>query len=68
MAIKLGENDGGKVLELQVSGKLAKEDYAHFVPEFDRLVKQHGKIRVLFEMVEFHGWEAGVLGRTSSST
>ena len=33
-------------------------DYERFVPEFDRLAKQHGKIRVLFEMSQFHGWEA----------
>ena len=61
MAIKLMETNAGKVLEVQVSGKLAHEDYEHFVPEFERLVKQHGKIRVLFEMSQFHGWEAEAL-------
>jgi hypothetical protein len=61
MAIQLTEKNGGKVLEVHVSGKLAHEDYQHFVPEFERLVKQHGKIRVLFEMAGFHGWEAGAL-------
>lgn len=61
MAIQLTEKDGGKTLEVRVSGKLAHEDYQHFVPEFDRLVKQHGQIRLLFEMVDFHGWEAGAL-------
>jgi len=61
MAIQLNEKNAGKVLDVQVSGKLGHEDYAHFVPEFDRLVKEHGKIRVLFEMVDFHGWTAGAL-------
>jgi len=61
MAIKLTENDGGKVLEVQVSGKLAHEDYLHFVPEFEQLIKEHGKLRVLFDMTDFHGWEAGAL-------
>jgi hypothetical protein len=61
MTIQLNETEGGKVLEVQVSGKLVKEDYQHFVPEFARLVKQHGKLRVLFEMVDFHGWEAAAL-------
>jgi len=37
---------------------LTDADYERFVPEFDRLAKQHGKIRVLFEMSQFHGWEA----------
>ena len=45
MAIQLTEKNGGKVLEVQVSGKLDHEEYKHFVPEFERLVKQHGKIR-----------------------
>jgi len=39
MPIKLTETNDGKVLEVQVSGKLAHEDYQHFVPEFERLSK-----------------------------
>lgn len=61
MAIQLTETNGGKTLEVRVSGKLAHGDYQHFVPEFERLVKQHGKLRVLFEMSDFHGWEGGAL-------
>ena len=61
MAIKLNEKCGGKVLEVHVSGNLAHEDYLHFVPKFELLIKQHGKLRVLFDMVEFHGWEPGAL-------
>ena len=59
MAIQLTEKSGGKTLEVRVSGKLVHEDYQHFVPEFERLIKQHGKLRLLFEMVDFHGWEPG---------
>jgi hypothetical protein len=36
-------------------------DYAQFVPAFERLVRQHGKLSVLFDMTDFHGWEAGAL-------
>jgi hypothetical protein len=61
MAIKLNETNGGKVLEVQVTGKLTHEDYQHFVPEFEGLLKEHGKIRVLFEMVNFHGWEGAAM-------
>ena len=35
--------------------------YEHFVPEFERLVRQHGKLRLLFDMAGFHGWEGGAL-------
>jgi demethylmenaquinone methyltransferase/2-methoxy-6-polyprenyl-1,4-benzoquinol methylase len=61
MAIRLTEKNGGKILEARVSGKLTHGDYKRFVPEFGRLVKQHGKINVLFEMVGFQGWKAAAL-------
>ena len=61
MVTKLTESAGGRVLELQVSGKLTHEDYKQFVPEFERLVKEQGKIRILFEMTDFHGWEFAAL-------
>jgi len=61
MSIQLNEEDGGKLLVVHVSGKLAKADYEHFVPEFERLVQQYGKLRVLFDMASFHGWDAGAL-------
>ena len=61
MPIKLNEENGGKRLAVHVSGKLIKEDYEHFVPEFERLVREHGKLCVLFDMTGFHGWDAGAL-------
>ena len=61
MPIEMQEKDGGRVVEAKGTGKLTKEDYERFVPELERLVKQHGKIRVLFEMHDFHGWTVGAL-------
>jgi hypothetical protein len=61
MAILLDEENNGAMLVVHVSGKLLKTDYEQFVPEFERLVLQHGKLRVLFDMTGFHGWEAGAL-------
>ena len=61
MPIQLHEEDGGKLLNVHVSGNLTSADYQHFVPEFDRLVGQHSKLRVLFDMTGFHGWDAGAL-------
>jgi hypothetical protein len=40
---------------------LAHDDYQHFIPVFERLVMRHRKIRVLFEMTDFHGWEGAAL-------
>ena len=61
MSIKLNEENGGKVLVVHVSGKLVKADYEHFVPEFERLVRQNGKLSVLFDMTGLHGWEAAAM-------
>ncbi len=59
MSVHLSEENGGKMLAVHVNGKLEKKDYERFVPEFERLARQHGKLRLLFEMSAFHGWEAG---------
>lgn len=59
----LQETNGGKVLEVHLTGKLAKEDYEQFVPTVERLLKQHGKIRLLIELHDFHGLTAGALWR-----
>jgi len=61
MAAQLTEKNGGKLLEMQISGKLTHEDYAHLASEFERVVKDHGKILVLFEMADFHGWKGEAL-------
>ena len=58
MTIQLNEENGGKMLAVHVSGKLVKADYEQFVPEVERLIRQHGKLRMLFDMTDFHGWEA----------
>ena len=59
--VNLEERAGQKILVARASGKLSKEDYEVFVPAMERLIKEQGKIRVLFEMQDFHGWEAGAL-------
>ena len=50
MALELHEEKGGKILEVHASGKLTEQDYAHFLPEVERLIRQHGKLRMLFDM------------------
>ncbi|HVR85135.1 MAG TPA: STAS/SEC14 domain-containing protein [Planctomycetota bacterium] len=61
MAIQLHERHTTNVLSVRVTGKLVREDYDTLVPEFERLLKEHGKMRILLEMVDFHGWKAGAL-------
>ncbi len=61
MPIKFEDEDEGKVLAIQVQGKLAQADYVYFAPEFERLVELNGKLRVLFDLASFKGWEKGAL-------
>jgi hypothetical protein len=61
MALDLHEEAEGKVLVARLTGKLETADYERFAPKLDELVEQHGKVRILAEMHEFHGWTAGAL-------
>lgn len=61
MAVELHEESDGKVMSLKLSGKLSKADYEQFVPEVEKCIKKHGKIRVLVHMHDFHGWEMAAL-------
>lgn len=59
MSIRLEQENDGKLLVLHVSGTLTSADYELLAPQFERLIAQHGKIRMLFDMTDFHGWNAG---------
>ena len=61
MPIQLNEPRSGNFLAVHVSGILSQADYQQFVPEFERLAGQHRKLRVLFDMTGFHGWEAAAI-------
>ena len=58
---KIEKEAEGKILLISVSGKLEKEDYEAFVPEIDKEIDSHGTVRILFDMVGFHGWTLGAL-------
>jgi len=59
--VTMTASEESNVLTVKVSGKLSKEDYREFVPRVEEQIRKHGKIRVLFEMDDFQGWEAGAL-------
>ena len=61
MPIKFEDENEGNLLTIHVSGKLTRADYVYFTPEFERLVKLNRKLRVLFDMTGFHGWDAGAM-------
>ena len=61
MPIQLNEEKDGKILVVHVTGRLASADYVDFVPEFERLLRLHGKPRVLFDMTGLYGWDASAM-------
>jgi SpoIIAA-like len=61
MAVELEHQSGSKVVTVRVTGKLTKDDYDHFIPRVEELIKTDGKLRMLVEMHDFHGWDAGAL-------
>ncbi|MFQ5526993.1 MAG: STAS/SEC14 domain-containing protein [Thermoanaerobaculia bacterium] len=56
MSIQIHEQSGRNVLEVRAKGQLTHRDYEQLVPRTKRMIQDHGKIRVLFEMSNFHGW------------
>lgn len=61
MSVELNEVQEGNVLEISVTGKLDKEAYELFLPSVERQIEEYGKIRILFSMHDFHGWDAGAM-------
>ena len=61
MSVELKELYNGKLLEVHITGKLVKKDYETFLPAVERSVKQHGKLLMLVDLHDFHGWTAGAL-------
>ena len=51
----------GELLHVTATGKLTKETYEAFVPVIEQQIREFGKLRILFEMHDFHGWTAGAL-------
>jgi hypothetical protein len=55
------KSDSPKVLAFQMSGKLHDEDYKSFVPMIDDAVAREGKVRLLAQFKDFHGWDLHAL-------
>ncbi len=58
-SIEVEELYKGRLVKIVAAGKLTRNSYDTFTPELDRLIEAHGKIRMMFEMVEFEGWTLG---------
>jgi len=59
--IEVLTNMPSDVLGFRMSGKLHDEDYKTFVPLVDQAIAKDGKVRILAEFHDFHGWDAHAL-------
>lgn len=49
------------IVGFKLSGKLHDEDYKTFVPAVDDAIAKDGKVRMLAQFHDFHGWDAHAL-------
>lgn len=56
MPIRIEEGIDDIVL-IRATGKLTRENYDAFVPEFERALRSRGKLRILFDITGFDGWQ-----------
>ena len=61
MPVEIHEVTSGQYIEVELSGKLSKEDYEKFVPLIESDIRERGKVRMMVVMRDFHGWSAGAL-------
>lgn len=48
-------------LGFKLSGKLHDEDYQTFVPRVDQAIAEEGRVRLLAQFHDFHGWDMHAL-------
>ena len=51
----------GNVLGIRLQGRLQEQDYSEILPEMDRIIKEHGKLRLLLELKGIQGIEPAEL-------
>lgn len=53
--------DSDQAVGFKMSGKLHDADYQTFVPLVDAAIAKHGKVRMLAQFHDFHGWDLHAL-------
>lgn len=59
--VKISDGSLPGSLHITLSGKLRREDYDMFVPAIESAIGEYGKLNLLVELKDFHGWSVGAL-------
>lgn len=46
----------GRVVGYEINGKLTDEDYQVLIPQLEKIITEHGKLRLLMVIKNFKGW------------
>lgn len=61
MALEVRQEPSSSLITVRVSGRLSRVDYQQFAPVMERVIERVGKVRILFIMENFHGWDLGAI-------
>ncbi len=59
--IEIVQKKNSNVVYIPVTEHLHKQDYEQFVPTIGEIAQKHGKVRILFDLARFNGWNRGAL-------
>ena len=51
------ENVEGNIVSIKATGRLTDDDYEAFVPRMESLIERWGRLRMLFDLDDFEGWD-----------
>lgn len=51
------QTDSPKIVAFKLHGRLHDDDYRAFMPTIDAAVTTQGKVRLLAQFEDFHGWD-----------
>lgn len=57
--INIHHQPNSNILLTTAVGELDEADYHRLLPEVERIIQRHGKVRWYFEMEDFDGWTPG---------
>lgn len=59
--IEIVQEKNSNVAYIPITEYLHKQDYEQFVPKISEMLNQYGKVRILFDLARFSGWNRGAL-------